>query len=150
MTRVVRFLDWIEKLPQGTHVGQEIRARAPDLDCLPLFIKQPVLTLYARICIDGLDQPILGLIVSMTVDVENSRFSIEISRNPLQRKLECVLESYPLEKLRGFRQMTREAMIELLGMQPSQPKKRNLNVPAGRTLCALHTATVEPAPRIQP
>ena len=109
LTRFGKLMLWIGKLSNGAHLGQTIcrlakqmRARAPVLDFLAFSIEEPVLKLYARICVDDEPASIEGLIVAMTVDPSSDLFLVK-TLNEVSSQL--VTHKFALSKLRSLEQL---------------------------------------------
>lgn len=132
LSKIAKFFEWVDILPFGTHLGNEIRARAPDLHFVPFFIERPYLQLFVRVCIDGEEKPIKGFVHSIVLDPEKNRFSISISTQFLKGITADYERECPFEKLKSLRELTQAEVSAELDLHTVKEKKMITDVPQGR------------------
>jgi len=76
---LVRFLSWLEQVPQDVHLGDYIRSCITDLDFSSFVTQANKINFYARVCIKNRSGPIISLVTQIELNLNNEKLILSFS-----------------------------------------------------------------------
>lgn len=87
LLNLYEFFNFLKQIPKGSHLGVYIRTRSPDK---PLLFRSfdtstRSFSIYVRLHINGLSNPIEGIMLFFKIDLENKKLIIRLSSDDKER-----------------------------------------------------------------